>query len=86
VKRISAEVDDGELIVRHLSPGGVSIGVELTCDPQPGLRGRGADQVDHYFMTDERFATPVLGDGGEQAVFDLVPFAGARWKVTHRNF
>ena len=79
-------VDDGELIVRHLSSGGIAIGVELTCDPQPGLGRRCADQVDHHFMTDERFATPVLSNGREQTVFNFVPLAGTRRKVTHRDF
>ena len=32
---------------------------------------------------DQGFATPVARDEAEQAVFDLVPFAGTRGEVTH---
>ena len=67
-------------------PAGYRLVSSLLLTLQPGRGGRGADQVDHHFMTDQRFAPPVLGDGREQPVFDLVPLAGARRKVTHRNF
>ena len=30
----------------------------------------------------KRLAAPILGDVAEHAVFNLVPLAGARWKVT----
>ena len=32
-------------------------------------------------MADQRLAAPVLGDVGEEAMLDLVPFAGAGRKV-----
>ncbi len=86
VKHISTKVDDGEFVVGHLSPGGVSIGIQFTSDLEPRCGRSGPDQVDHHFMTDKRFATPVLGDGREQPVFNFVPLAGTRGKVTHRNF
>ena len=41
--------------------------------------------MDDDLMTNQRLAPPVLADEGEQAVFDLVPFAGARWEVADRN-
>ena len=40
------------------------------------MRGVG-DQLDDDLMADQRLAAPVLGDEGEQAVLDAVPFAGA---------
>ena len=36
-------------------------------------------------MTDQRFTPPVLRDETEEAMFDLVPFTGAGWKVTDRE-
>jgi hypothetical protein len=65
MKRISAEVEDSELVVRHLSSGGVSIGIQFTSDLEPRCGRGGPDQVNHHFMTDEWFATPVLGNGRE---------------------
>ena len=53
VKRISAEVDDGEFVVRHLSPGGVAIDIQFTFDLEPRCGRGGPDQVDHHFMTDQ---------------------------------
>ena len=35
--------------------------------------------------TAQRFAAPVLADVGEEPVLDLVPLAGSRWEVTHRD-
>src|SRR5262249_38072174 len=34
---------------------------------------------------DQGTTTPVLGDVAKQAVFDHVPFTGARWKVAHAD-
>ena len=52
---------------------------------QTCLRCGPSNEVDDDFMTDQRLASPVLADEGEQTVLDLVPFAGARWEVADRN-
>jgi hypothetical protein len=80
MKGISAEVDDSEFVVRHLSTGGVSINIEFTFDSETCCGRGGPDQVDHDFMTDQGFATPVLGNGREQSVFNFVPLAGTGGK------
>jgi hypothetical protein len=49
------------------------------------MRRRGADQLRDGLMADERFAAPVLGDKREQAMLDLVPFAGAGGQVAERD-
>src|SRR5581483_10583046 len=51
---------------------------------QPPSCGR-RDEVDNDLVADEGFTAPVLADEGEQAVLDLVPFAGAGRKVAHGN-
>src|SRR3989304_1646608 len=38
------------------------------------------DQIEHNFMTDQGFSSPVHGYKGEQSVFNLVPFAGS-WRI-----
>jgi hypothetical protein len=43
------------------------------------------DEIDDDLVADQWLATPVLTDVGEQAMFNLVPFAGARREVTDRD-
>src|SRR4029453_15952854 len=46
-------------------------------------RGRRGDQVDHCRSGEEWPSAPVLADKAKEAVFNLVPLARARGKVTH---
>ena len=48
---------------------------------EAGVGRGGGDQLDDDLVADQRLAAPVLGDEGEQAVLDLVPFAGAGREV-----
>ena len=43
------------------------------------------DELNDRFKRDQGLGTPVDGDIGEEAMFDLVPFAGARRKMTDRD-
>jgi hypothetical protein len=79
-------VECGELIIGNTSTGGVLIAIQLTSDKESRLGGRGSNEIYDHFMAQQRLASPVLCNGREQAVLDLVPFAGSRWKVTHRDF
>jgi hypothetical protein len=45
-----------------------------------GGRGVG-DEVDDGLVCFEWSSAPVVGDSGEEPVFDLVPFAGSGWVV-----
>ena len=51
--------------------------------PEPGLRPGAPDAVDDGLIRRQRGASPVRRDVTEETVLDLVPFAGAGWKVTH---
>jgi hypothetical protein len=62
--------------VRSPSPPLGEAGVNLSVDPQTGLGGRGADQ---------RLTPPILNDGGEQPVLDLISLAGAQRQMGHRD-
>jgi hypothetical protein len=53
------------------------VGIDLAANFQTGFGGRRADRLDNDLVADERLATSVHGDEGEQAMLDLVPFAGA---------
>ena len=56
---------------------GIAALVNVASDSEVGIGGSGADQLYDDVVADERFAAPVLGDVGKEAVLDAVPFAGA---------
>ena len=52
-------------------------------DFKAGRRVRGANQGHNYLVAFQRFATPRSSDMTEQAMLDLVPLTGPRWKVAY---
>ena len=70
------------LSLRCHDSGWVSSLVELGLYPQPGSCSSIAYQVDNRLEGTQRLASPVPRDVAEQAVFNLVPLARARWEVT----
>ena len=63
----------------------VATAIELSGDRQPGLSSGGANEVQNLLVAVEWFADPVLGDFRKEAVFDRVPFGGARRVVGDRQ-
>src|SRR5436190_23781670 len=43
------------------------------------------DEFNDRFKRDQGLGTPIDGDVGEEPMFDLVPFAGSRRKMTDRD-
>src|SRR5262245_50620883 len=79
---------DGEglqLLGCYLSPGWVAILVQFRPDRQPVPRRRLTDEVAHDLSAHQRTAPPVLRDVAEHPVLDLVPLAGPRREVAHRD-
>ena len=70
------DVDGVHLGIGDLDALGIAVGVDVAGDGEAGIGRGGADQLDDDLMADERLAAPVLGDVGEQAMLDPVPFAG----------
>ena len=77
MKVVVLDGDGAHLGVADLDAGRISVGVDLALHLQPGVGGRGGDELDDGLIADERPAAPVLGDEREEAMLDLVPFAGA---------
>ena len=71
--------------IRHLHTGRIASVIDGALHLQTGAGGGRADQLNDRLVTDQRFATPVLGDEGEQTMFDTVPFAGARRQMRNRD-
>ena len=78
MKPVSEDVNRGQLFVAHLDLRWVVFLVEPGVNFKACRGSRCRDQVHHNLERLERNAPPVSGDVAEQAVFDLVPFAGAR--------
>src|SRR6185295_13825548 len=55
--------------------------VQLRLYAQASRGARVADQIDHRLKGAEGTTAPVLRDVTKQAMLDLVPLAGARWKM-----
>ncbi len=72
-----------EFIVSDLDPGFVLPRIQGGANDEARLRGCTCDQIHNDLVAGERTPAPVLGDETEQPMFDLVPLAGARRKVTH---
>ena len=75
------DVECLHLGIAYLDTLGVAVGVEIAVDLEPGAGACGTDQADDGGQVGERLAAPVLADEREQAMFDLVPFAGPRRQV-----
>ena len=76
------DVDFGHLCVGDLDALGIEVSVDVAADGEARIGlGRGNELKDDH-MADERFAAPVLGDEGEEAVLDFIPLAGAGWQMS----
>jgi len=80
MKIISDHIDGCKFYIGNLDSLGVLSFVQFSLDREPRFRFGVGNQVEHHFMANQGFATPVHGDKGKQAVFNLVPFAGS-WRV-----
>jgi hypothetical protein len=85
MKVVSIQGEVTKFHVRDLDTLWVAPLVELGLDPQSACGACVPDQVHDRLKSAERLASPVLRDVTEEAVFDLVPFAGARREVAHAN-
>src|SRR3981189_3542111 len=83
VEVVTGEVDGFDVGVGHLDAGRLGVLIEFAANLETGLGRRSCDQLDDDLTADEGFAAPVSGDEQEEAMLDLVPFAGAGRQVTH---
>src|SRR5271166_289090 len=79
---IPLKIEFRDFLIRHLDAFRVGSGVHFGVDLETSSRSGGCDQTDNHLDTDQRLAAPVLSDSRKETVFDFVPLAGARRKVT----
>ena len=78
--RVGRQVNRGDLVIRYLAADWIAMPVQSARDREPFGGRRGGDEPYDSLVVAKRFATPVRGNKGEQAVLDLVPLAGPRRK------
>jgi hypothetical protein len=79
------DVDRSHVLISYDDAFWIGVGVEFTMDLEIRISGSGAYEVDNDAIADQPFGVPVYRDEREQAVFDLVPLAGARRQVVDAN-
>ena len=83
MERIADQRDCVHLFLGHLDSRGILTGVEFGQNPEPGRRPGVPDAVDDSLIRRQRGTAPVRRDVTEEPVLDLVPLAGAGWKMAH---
>src|SRR3990172_1375994 len=83
VEAVAVDIHGLHLLVRDSATRRVLSTVQPTDDFEAFRGGRAGDQVDDRLVVPQWLTSPVRGNEGEQAMFDLIPLAGARRKMTH---
>ena len=85
VKIVSGDVKSLEFLIAHFDASRIGLGVLDGSDDQSFLGGGMRDELNDRFKRDQGLGTPVDGDVREEPMFDLLPFAGSRRKMTDRD-
>ena len=79
------KVNPFKFVIGHLNTFRVGVCINL-CFNFEACPGRGGcNQVDDDFMADQGLPPLIHADVTEHPVFDLIPFAGARWEMANRD-
>jgi len=82
MERMRADANLRELLIGYLDTGLVRFGIDCGLYLKPLAGSCVTDQFNNSFDRNQWFAAPVQRDEREKAMFDLIPLAGARWKMT----
>jgi hypothetical protein len=83
VEEAFVEIELFHVSLGDLDPGGIATLVKRRLHGEPFASRRSGDEFNDGFIGGERPPSPVLADEREEAVLDLVPFAGPWRKVAH---
>src|SRR5947207_14047688 len=84
VKSVSGDVKSLEFLIADFDASRIGVGVLDGSDDQSFLGGAMRDEFNDRFKRDQGLGTPIDGDVGEEPMFDVMPCAGSRRKVTAR--
>src|SRR5436305_13727945 len=85
VKLVSGDVKSLEFLIADFDASRIGVGVLDGRDDQSFLGGGMRDELNDRFKRDQGLGTPVDADVRGEPMCDLVPFAGARRRVTDRE-
>ena len=85
MKVLWCEVKLGHFGIRDLDSFGIALARHLGFDFETRSGGGIRDKTHDGFIADQRSASPVQGNEGKHAVFNLVPLAGSGWEVRYVN-
>ena len=85
VKLVLFQVHSLDFLIRHLAARRVFPTIQTAGHLESFGGGRARDQIYDRLIIPKRFTAPIRGDEREQPMFNLVPLAGARRKVTDGN-
>ena len=85
VKLVLFQVHSLDFLIRHLAAGRVFPTIETAGHLESFGGRRARDQIYDRLIIPKWFTAPIRGYEREQPVFNLVPLAGARRKVTDGN-
>ena len=74
-----------QCFIGHLDSFRIGVGINFGLDFQPSPGRRADDQIDHYFMAEQGLPPPIHADMAEHPMLDLVPLAGPRREMAHRD-
>ena len=77
MKIFSMQLQATHLLIRDFNPHGIFSLVEFRFHAQAGVGSSIANQLNDGLESPKRLSSPVTGDVAEEAVFDLIPLAGA---------
>ena len=83
MKRLFLHFHCRQVCIRDFYTFGIKVCVQLSFDSQSRSCRCTSDQADDDGSAHQWFSSPVLGDVAKHAVFNLVPFAGARRKMAN---
>ena len=74
---VASDLDLSQFLIGHFDSSLIGVGIQLGVNREAGSRSGRGNEIYDRLETAEWFAAPVLADVGEEAMFDLVPLAGA---------
>src|SRR5712692_9313170 len=85
VEGVWEKMKSGQFFIGDFDTSGIGVAIFECRDRQALFGGRMREQFKNDLKGGERFGAPVDGNEGEEPMFDLVPFAGCRRIMTHRD-
>ncbi len=85
VKGVPLDLYRSPLLIGDLYSPGIGASIEFGMDSETCLCGGIADEIDDDRIARQGSSTPILRNVSKHLMLDLIPLAGAGWKMTDRD-